>query len=193
VQAGDVVLDVGGHIGTFSIYAALERRARRIITFEPHPDNFRMLQLNVHNNRLEDTITVVNIAMSGTAGRARFAISPDNSGAHRIDAEGTMEVQCVTLPQVFADYGLEKVDYLKMDCEGSEYDIFFSVPDDLLRRIGKISMECHYSQQYGGEKKATYDLAKYLSDRGFATQVYPVGWRLYAVRDSSDVSTCVEG
>lgn len=42
-----------------------------------------------------------------------------------------------------ADYGIERVNFLKIDCEGVEYEIFFTASHEILRRIDKIAMEYH--------------------------------------------------
>jgi tRNA G37 N-methylase Trm5 len=55
VALGEVVVDIGAHIGTFAFYAAGPCQASKVISFEPHPDNFRLLERNVSENRLPET------------------------------------------------------------------------------------------------------------------------------------------
>src|SRR5689334_4555205 len=64
VQPGEIVVDVGGNIGTFSVYAAKVCGASRVITFEPVSDNYNLLRRNVEHNQLSN-VTCVNLALAG--------------------------------------------------------------------------------------------------------------------------------
>ena len=58
------VVEVGGYIGSFSIYAVKALRAARVVTYEPNTSNFELLSQNVENNTLAHRITPVNDAVT---------------------------------------------------------------------------------------------------------------------------------
>jgi len=89
-----------------------------------------------------------------------------------------IRVSAVTIPEIFAENGLERCDLLKMDCEGAEYDIIYNCPSEVLGRIERIAMEVHGGPGAGQNIDA---LEVFLRESGFATRRRPVGllaaWR----------------
>jgi precorrin-6B methylase 2 len=68
VQPGDRVVDVGAHVGYFTLLAArLCGPNGRVFAFEPHPDNFRLLERNIRENGAEN-VTAVRKAVADRAG-----------------------------------------------------------------------------------------------------------------------------
>jgi FkbM family methyltransferase len=165
VHQDDIVVDIGGNIGIFAMYAASVCRASRVLVFEPFPQNFSMLIRNVEENRLQN-VTCINEAVSGARGRMPFSVHPTNPGGHSLGTRpefGTViEVQCCTLGDVFDRFDLERIDYLKMDCEGAEYDILNASAAPLLKRVRRISMEYHKHPFRGPS-----DLETLLRENGF--------------------------
>ncbi|HYW98084.1 MAG TPA: FkbM family methyltransferase [Candidatus Elarobacter sp.] len=182
VQQGDIVVDIGGNIGAFATYAAAVCRASRVLVFEPFPENFAMLTRNVEENGLQ-MVTCVNEAVYGVRGQLPFHVHSTDSGSHSLatlaieQKSGTsIEVQCCTLADVFDRFDLDRIDYLKMDCEGAEYDILDASAAPLLRRVRRISMEYH-QHQFGSPG----DLETLLRDNGFEVRRFG-GHRIYASR-----------
>ncbi|MCW3000030.1 MAG: FkbM family methyltransferase [Solirubrobacterales bacterium] len=79
-----VVLDVGGNIGTSSIYAVRRYGAKGAIAFEPAPANLRLLRLNLLENDVADAVNVIAAALSDVDGEVTLELSPENSGDHRV-------------------------------------------------------------------------------------------------------------
>ncbi len=123
LNVGDTVIDAGGYKGTFTAYASkVVGKNGRIITFEPDYENFKDLQETVALNKLTN-VTLLNKALwskertlkfnsKHTAGASFFF----NAGPHAKD------VQAVTLDAELGRLGVEKVDFIKMDIEGSEIE-----------------------------------------------------------------------
>ena len=59
-----VVVDVGGYIGDFAIYAVKRLKARKVVACEPSPRNFALLKRNVAVNRYGDRIQMLNKAVT---------------------------------------------------------------------------------------------------------------------------------
>lgn len=171
LRQGDVVVDVGAHVGTFCIPAAYRTAGSRVIAFEPDPGNFEVLSRNAARNPLvADRLTLRNLAVAGVEGQLRFSRgltsttgSLADAGFYREqqDAE-TVVVSATTLGQVFADAAVDRCRLLKLDCEGSEYEIFAKLPDALLARIENMIVEAHPAR--GGSPD---ELAAHLRRKGF--------------------------
>jgi FkbM family methyltransferase len=177
VNPGDVVVDIGANIGTFSVYAAGLCGASRVLSFEPFPDSFRMLTRNVEQNQL-NMVTCVNQAVAGGCGLRSLRLNSMDSGSHSLilDSLGNrVQVECCTLEDIFQRFSLTKIDYLKMDCEGAEYEILENATSRI-RQIGRISMETHSISD-----RKTEDLERLLRTHRFDVRVFDRD-RLYASR-----------
>ena len=73
-----------------------------------------------------------------------------------------IEVKSISLKDIFIDNKLNKIDFLKIDCEGAEYKILFNTPKKVLKKIKKIALEYHQMDGFSVE-----DLKEFLSNNGF--------------------------
>lgn len=166
IRPSDVIVDIGGQIGLFTLMAARRARQGRVFTFEPNPDNYRLLQDNLALNGF-DHATAIPRAVAGTAGTRTFYLSPTNTGGHSLlpdaAAQGSLTVETVTLEGFMADRRLDRVDGLKMDCEGAEQEILASLSPDGLRRIGRMAIETHAGSMQ--------PVLEFFRDRGWRTRV----------------------
>jgi FkbM family methyltransferase len=120
IRSGDVVIDCGGHVGTFARFA-LARGARQVVSFEADPSNAACYRINLEDEIRDGRATLIEAGVWDRAGPLRFA--PDNegnSGSGIVGQAGELEVQTVTMDGVTADLGLGQVDFIKMDIEGAE-------------------------------------------------------------------------
>lgn len=177
IKPGDVVVDVGANIGAFTVYAAVVCGASRVLSFEPFPSNYKMLTRNVETNQLR-MVTCVNQAVGGNRGMRTLRLNSTDSGSHSLvygSSGNSVQVECCTLEDVFRQFSLTKIDYLKMDCEGAEYEILENSASRI-RQIGRISMETHTLPD-----RKTEDLEKLLLSEHFDVRVFDRD-RLYATR-----------
>ncbi|OHB77598.1 MAG: hypothetical protein A2Z34_00135 [Planctomycetes bacterium RBG_16_59_8] len=118
----------------------------RIFSYEPEPSNFRLLDENVRGNGLE-RVRCFPMAVAGKAGERTMerSVNPKTTGGGSLFGGGgePFAVRCADLPGIIRDHALERIDFLKLDCEGAEWEILESLPDDHLRRIRQIAMEIH--------------------------------------------------
>lgn len=124
IRKGDVVLDVGANIGYYTlIFAELVGESGKVFAFEPDPTNFNLLKQNVENNGYKNVV-LINKAVSAQNGRLKLFLSEDNLADHRIydsqDGRKFIEIESVRLDDYLKDYS-GKIDFIKMDIEGSEY------------------------------------------------------------------------
>jgi FkbM family methyltransferase len=142
-----VVIDVGGFIGDFSLYAVKRLNARRVIVCEPSPRNWALLLKNIANNGYEDRIEPVNKAVTDGGNAMMNIDAPDESqcmvSAYFPSEQPLSTVSGISLGQLLRDHAVESVDLLKIDCEGGEYAILESTSADVLSRIRNIVFEYH--------------------------------------------------
>lgn len=143
----DVVVDIGANVGVFSMYAASKTK-NKVLCFEPLPKLFRFLRENVKNNTFKNVFPF-NYAVSKLSGIQKMYISGSGiSGGNTLldfkkyPSRRFTNVRSITLGEILDNNKLTRVDFLKMDCEGSEYDILVSSQEHL-RKFNKISMEYH--------------------------------------------------
>lgn len=115
------ILDVGANIGLFGVYAQGRWPGARITSFEPDPDNFRVLDLTVGANQRGGGWDAVPAAVSVADGELSFA---PGDGAKSHLSPGGVDERTITVPAVdFFDQLGEGADLVKMDIEGGEWQI----------------------------------------------------------------------
>lgn len=138
--SGGNVIDIGGHIGSYSIMCALN--GANVIVFEPTKENYEMLVKNIKLNGLEDKITAINKAVVGKERPFKISFSQDNTGSSSEDNKG-YEVETISFDNVM-DMFLN-IDMLKLDCEGTEHE--FNI-EDHLDKVKEIVAEIHYKKTF---------------------------------------------
>jgi FkbM family methyltransferase len=137
---GDVFVDVGAHIGWYtSLASRLVGKRGRVISFEPTPENFRILKRNVESNRLEN-VELHNAAVSDRDGQAEFYISPTKSGNHSLlksaERGNPVTVRCLKLDSI-----CKKADIVKIDVQGAEHLVLKGMKNLLKREETKLIIE----------------------------------------------------
>jgi FkbM family methyltransferase len=142
-----VVVDIGGFIGDFALYAVKRLNARRVIVCEPSPRNWVLLLKNIADNGYEGRIEPVNKAVTDGRDAMMNIDAPDECqcmvSAYCPSAQPLSTVPGISLGQLLRDHAVENVDLLKIDCEGGEFAILESTPADVFNRIQNIVFEYH--------------------------------------------------
>ena len=113
------IVDLGSHIGSSIVYFRVRHPAAQIHGLEPDPRTFAALEANV--GCLEG-VTIDPRAVSGDDGESTFFCA-DYSLASSLAGEGRpVAVRTVSLDTLMDELGLERIDLLKLDVEGAEYD-----------------------------------------------------------------------
>jgi len=179
VENKDTVIDIGGHIGTFTIFAALKNKEGKIFVFEPSKKNFRLLKKNIKQNKIGN-VYIERVGIGAKRGKIRLYFG-EHSGAHSLYGKGKYEeVKIITLEDVFKKYKIRKCDFLKMDCEGCEFEVLYNLKNSFFKKIDKITMECHESLFKGEKGKTVKEMEKFLRKKGY--KVSHKDSRIYAKR-----------
>ena len=136
ICAGDVVVDMGAHIGAFAVRAARSARSGQVYAYEASSKNFALFTENRHLNGL-DNLYIENSAVSNRRGKVPFYTPSDNRilGSLLQSTSSFVEnVQTITFSDIITEHAIEKIDFLKVDVEGAEFDILFADPDKTLSR-----------------------------------------------------------
>jgi FkbM family methyltransferase len=119
VREGDVVCDVGAHMGYFTAIASLLAGPAGLVrSFEPRPLNYGLLLRHIRLNQLANVVAV-NAAVGERTGQARFE-GRTGTGTGRLSDAGDLTVPVVSLDDLHEAGDLPRLDVLKMDVEGGE-------------------------------------------------------------------------
>lgn len=144
----NVMIDIGANIGATSIFAASlsddweDKQKIKVLAYEPEPHNIDYLYENIKTNGKEDQVKVFKYAIGG---RREMVYINDGSGSSQIGADEItgQKVEQIRLEDIYADNKVANCDLLKIDVEGSEYDIILNTPDDILKKAAHIRIEFH--------------------------------------------------
>jgi len=128
VKDSDVVIDCGANIGIWTLLFA--NKAKAVHAVEPHPNFRKKLIQNLNLNRVKNC-EIYGFAISRKEGRTILYSPPDsmkNKSASMLDLNPELsekiEVEVRTFDSIFGH--LDKVDFIKIDCDGSDADIILS-------------------------------------------------------------------
>ena len=156
------IMDIGAHIGTFALEATRKVPRGKIFAVEPCLESFQLLETNIRLNGLDSIIAASNVAISDKRRRARLSYYPKHpifgeqnwgNTLTQVFPYGEM-VDTTTLPEFFEEKQIAHCDYMKLNCEGSEFDILLSTPADYLRRTNIYLVLYHsdLNKNHNGEE-----------------------------------------
>jgi FkbM family methyltransferase len=152
VRAGDHVIDLGAHIGFFTIQmAALVGPRGSVTAFEPFDDNAQLLARSIRENRYEDRVTLERAAAASRSGRVGLAFATEtlNSGGAFVAGEAAVaghqirEVRAVAIDDVSFK---GRISFIKMDVEGAEPLVLQGAARLIARDRPIVLSELHASQ-----------------------------------------------
>lgn len=153
LPANPVVIDVGANAGFFAVQLLSKIDRATIYAYEPMPANVKTLQHTVQQNpRLQQSIRLFQMAVTGipldqldlfAEAEANTQVVASRFAGFDKNNTQKITVPCITLTDIIQTNDLRSVDLLKLDCEGSEYDILYHTAPELIRRIGRMVVEVH--------------------------------------------------
>jgi FkbM family methyltransferase len=200
IQPTDTVIDIGSNIGTFSLFASGCAVRGRVYAFEPEAENYALLAHNIAANR-RTNVVVKRTAVAVGRGTVRLFTS-SQGGFHSVladraaDTRRSEEVEAIGLKEIFDEYRIERCHFLKMDCEGAEYDILYGLPAEYYSRIDRIAMEYHGAEDRMARRAQSDGLVAHLERFGFRIESYcefapPFrGGMIRATRAAIAISNC---
>lgn len=171
IAPGDIVMDMGGNIGSFGV-DALNRGAERVIAYEPEPDNARMYEKNVHPGKR--LLYFAAVANEYGTGQLHIRTSTSHSMYQSERSSGSIEVDTVSFRHEIYKH---RPRVLKVDIEGNEYIVDWSD----LGTVEELAVEFHLWKRSGAREKAA-EIVRTIESQGFNvirpleyTKMYEVG------------------
>ena len=138
LKPGSTFVDIGAHIGYYSLLAA--RRLGRhghVLSFEPAPDNYPLLARNIRQNWLRGVVHTENVALADRSGEATLYLSDVNNGDHRVHPttpeddiltnwgrpRKQVQVPLISLDEYLRKHPIGPIDVIKMDVQGAELKV----------------------------------------------------------------------
>jgi FkbM family methyltransferase len=161
----------------------------RVIAFEPVPAICKRLKHNIALNGLQN-VECISAALDAQDGTMLMTTLPKSalSTAHlrfNLEAPG-MQVETITLAHACVEHNIDRIHLLKIDCEGSEYGIFETMPRDLAVRIDQIAMEVHEVEDHSAD-----DLVILLETLGFSVTRKGCNWFAVQTRNSGSADIAI--
>jgi FkbM family methyltransferase len=162
------IVDIGANIGFFALYAAKCWPGADVMAYEPAPDNQGWLKNNIERSGAT-RVKVCPYAVADTTGRKTLHLKQE-SGWHSFWDDGsqrTADVETLTLDAI-CESAAGRIDLLKMDCEGGEYQALRDKEALLASSVRYIAMEYHERKGEGVD-----ELLEILTRAGFRCDIRP--------------------
>lgn len=133
-----VVVDAGAHRGEFSA-EIIRRFGCRCHLVEANPRLVERLMI-------PGAESITTAALGGRDGRGMLHVSENPEASGLFDAgpaTTSVDVETISLATLMRRLGLTRIDLLKLDIEGAEFDLIAATPDQILQRINQITVEFH--------------------------------------------------
>jgi autotransporter strand-loop-strand O-heptosyltransferase len=175
VEEGDIVLDIGASLGPFT-YSVLSKNPKHVFCFEPCEEEFPTLV----KNTIGSPVTHIMKGISDS----NYTVKNDKLFNSIKGMQNEME--SITFKKFIDLYGIDKIDFLKTDCEGGEYDIFTDENYEFIKNnVKKIAGEWHLNENYyeGSKEKFRKFRDNYLKNfpnhQVFSVDGVDIKWDLW--------------
>ncbi len=169
VHEGDHVLDIGAHVGIFTMFlSGFAGASGKVYSFEPIPETYNLLKNNIKKLNLQN-VTALNTAISDYTGKVLMEVPKyDNAGDNYYEARivndaakdlKSFEVECNTLDQLSQKYNFQP-SFIKCDVEGFEWNVFKCAKNILENASPVLLIEIN--QDLKAPDKKTKELLEFL-------------------------------
>lgn len=188
LPSNPVVIDIGANAGFFNILLLSKIKSARIFAYEPLPSNTHFFDRVINENKaLSGQVQLTQAAVTGTEKESIDLFMEDTAdnqvvasvfeGFNKDNLKRT-NVPCISLSKIVSTHQLKSIDLLKVDCEGSEYDILYNTPPAIVQLAKHIAIEVHDVDK---QKNNFPALSNYLQSLGFRVSATPINNFCYAV------------
>lgn len=168
-----VIVDIGANAGFFSLFMFSRYRNVTVYSFEPMPFNFQVLNeyhaaypsfdWHIHQQAVSNSKEPIILHATYLDAFTTMATVFDAPGNRQ-----QIEVEATSLSDIISENAINRIDILKLDCEGAEYSILYALPPELLKKVRTLMIETH---QGSGNDENLDALTSFLEQHGFALHV----------------------
>jgi FkbM family methyltransferase len=179
--AGELAIDVGAHIGSYTLRMA--KRFRQVIAFEPNPFNRHILGLNVQLNKATN-VQVEDAALSDRDEISSFFLhrAADGTGSLNPHHYGFKYDRTIRVKSKRLDsFDFSRIDLLKIDAEGNELPILKGAANTIARTKPTLAIEVHQART-ALDNPCNCETCAYLQSKNYDVEtigeytVTPVHW-----------------
>lgn len=175
LNARSPIIDIGAHVGMFSVYCFCCNPTMQVFAYEPDIENYAAIKENLKLNNVRNVL-IKNVAVGAQGGERILYLSRDSHNHSIMGAESAgdysgveKKVQVVTLERILEQNRLASVSLVKMDCEGAEFEILENLPVSIFAAVENFYVEYHeYSDEMSGAK-----LKEIFRKNGFKVEMRP--------------------
>jgi len=150
ITEDDVVYDLGANVGVFTMWSL---RAKQIYSFEP--TNYLIPHLYKTFHAHHPRVIIYDKAITG-----KHEIKQFNMGRHSVGNSlytdwgnpDAVDVQCINIEQFIRENNLQQPTLMKVDIEGSEYEMFDNITDEFIKSVNTWIVEFHYNYEDKAEQ-----------------------------------------
>lgn len=167
--AKTAILDIGAHKGFFALYVRALNAEVPVYAYEPEEANFRALKEHLELNKIQNVFPK-NSAVAKEEGMALLHVSDDSHNHSLVMVPGTVndrKVNAITLERIV--HKLDRVELVKMDVEGAEFQILENAPDSVFEKCLAFFLETH---EYNDQMRAS-SLKALFEKKGYTVKLYP--------------------
>jgi len=184
---GSIMVDIGANIGAVTQFFARKSPSLSVHAYEPNPDAFSTLQLNLLENGLKTRVTTFANAVGKSQGELSLwvgvntALSTGYSESSPEQGGRQIKVPMISLDQVFEKLNGQGVWMLKIDTEGAEGDILEGASSSTLASVKNAIVEYHDNIVPGVSERCY----RVLKNAGFKWKIFTHPWDegiIYATR-----------
>ena len=186
-RPNDVVIDVGANIGYFTIYASRKvGKDGLVIALEPMDEAYNCLMKNIRLNRLnnvkpfklalwssETTLRLYRTKGYFTSAISKVDVFKNLIQQKKLELIKEYEIKAIKLDDLIKNINLSKVDWIKIDVDGSEYEVILGSMNTLKRFKPKLIIEIH-NQEIGNK------ILKILKNLGYKISLVKI-WDNYHI------------
>ena len=170
INDNDIIIDIGAHIGLFTLYASQFCKNGIIFCFEPVEENYSVLLDNIKQNNLKNVKLFKN-AVSKSESTITIYHNKDEAAHSMFNSTSyPLKVDSISLKKIMDENSINRCNLIKLDCEGAEYEIIESLPLEYFKKISKMIIEYHFADS---KPKFVNDLKTKLMTTSFKVSQVP--------------------
>ena len=150
VRPGDIVIDGGAHVGTFTD-EALRRGAAKVIAVEPEPVNAECFRRNFKKEIGEGRVVLLEKGVWSSETTLELSVAKDNSGMNSFVIDQGANTSKISVPltridTIVRELGLARVDFIKLDIEGAEREALKGGMETMRQFRPRLMLEMYHRE-----------------------------------------------